>query len=97
MQYIFHEPDDYGFKDRDGHDGKFFDTGSPRTQHMIIECKDKLTVSLTQWEIEFNYYVIEGAGYFVINNVKTMVVKGACPQPPTATSWVFCCMVSLYM
>lgn len=47
MKYVYHEPDEYGFKDRDGHDGKFFGTNSDKTQHLLINCKDKLTVALT--------------------------------------------------
>lgn len=75
-QYVFHEPAEYGFKDRDGHDGKFFGTSSPLTQHLIIECSDNLTVQLTQQKVEFNYYIIEGSGYFVFNSEKQKVAKG---------------------
>ena len=75
-KYVYHEPAEYGFKDRDGHDGKFFGTESPRTQHLIIECSDRLTVQLIQKEAEFNYYVIEGNGYFVLNGNKQKVAKG---------------------
>jgi len=89
MQYIFHEPEGYGFKDRDGHDGKFFGTGSPTTQHMIIECTNKLTVSLTQLKTEFNYYVIEGSGYFELNGIRHEVSKSDLVVIPPGTKYTF--------
>ena len=45
MQYVFHEPSDYGFRDRDGHDGKFFGADSAFSQHMIIEYDEKQIVT----------------------------------------------------
>lgn len=89
MQYIYHEPDEYGFKDRDGHDGKFFGTNSDTTQHLIIECKDKLAVALTQRKAEFNYYVIEGTGYFILNDDKQTVTKGDLVVVPPGTKYTF--------
>lgn len=89
MQYVFHEPDEYGFKDRDGHDGKFFDTDSPTTQHMIVECNDKLMVSLTQSETEFTYYLLEGDGYFVLDGERQKVTKGDLVVVPPGTKYTF--------
>ena len=89
MQYIFHEPKEYGFKDRDGHDGKFFHTSSPRTNHLIIECKEKLTISLIQQESEFNYYILEGKGYFILNDDKQAVSKGDLVVIPPNTKYTF--------
>lgn len=89
MQYVFHEPTDYAFRGRDGHDGKFFNTGSPSTQHMIVECQDKLTVSLTQQKSEFSYYVLEGDGYFVVNGDKQAVAKGDLVVLPPGTKYTF--------
>lgn len=89
MQYVYHEPDEYGFKDRDGHDGKFFGTSSNKTQHLIIESKDKLAVELTQNKAEFDYYVIEGRGYFVINGDKQDVTKGDLIVVPPGTRYTF--------
>jgi len=89
MQYVFHEPEEYGFKDRDGHNGKFFGTSSDTTQHMIIECDDKLTVSLTQHKTEFNYYILEGEGYFVLNNDMQAVLRGDLVVVPPETEYTF--------
>lgn len=88
-QYVFREPATYGFKDRDGHDGKFFGTKSPRTGHLIIECSDKLTVQHTEQVAEFNYYVIEGNGYFSFNGDAQVVDKGDLIVVPPGTKYTF--------
>jgi mannose-6-phosphate isomerase-like protein (cupin superfamily) len=74
-QHVFHEPEEYEFKDRDGHDGKFFSTNSKYSGHLIVECHDKLRVSLIQHEVEFNYYIINGQGEFVFNDTDVQPVK----------------------
>lgn len=87
-KYIYHEPSEYGFKDVNGHDGKFFGTDS-RTSHLIIECKDKLTVSLIQNKVEFNYYILEGEGYFILEDKKQTVNKGDLVVIPPGTKYSF--------
>lgn len=89
MQYIFPEPSEYGFKDVNGHDGKFFGTKSPRTNHLIVECSDKLTVSLIQNESEFSYYILKGNGYFVFNEEKQVVKEGDLIVIPSGTKYSF--------
>ncbi len=89
MQYIFPEPSEYGFRNVNGHDGKFFGTKSPRTNHLIIECHDKLTVSLIQSESEFNYYILKGAGYFMLNEEKQVVKEGDLVVIPPGVKYSF--------
>jgi mannose-6-phosphate isomerase-like protein (cupin superfamily) len=89
MKYIFPEPSEYGFKDVNGHHGKFFGTESPLTNHLIIECEEKLTVSLIQHKSEFNYYVIEGSGYFIISGQKQSVALGDLIVLPPNTKYTF--------
>lgn len=89
MQYVYPEPAEYGFKDVNGHDGKFFGTDSPLTNHLIIECNDKLTVSLMQNLCEFNYYILEGSGYFMINDEKQSVAQGDLVVVPAGTKYSF--------
>jgi len=48
MKFVFHEPEDYVFKDINGHSGKVFATKSAKTEHLIIECDDRMAVSLRQ-------------------------------------------------
>lgn len=89
MQYVYHEPDEYGFKGQDGHDAKFFGTESPRTQHLIVECHDQLRVTLTEHESEFNYYVLEGSGYFDFDGNKQAVAKGDLVVVPPNTTFTY--------
>lgn len=89
MTYIFHEPTDYGFRDVNGHHGKFFGTDSPRTNHLIIECDGNLTVSLIQHQSEFNYYVLEGNGSFTINDETQPVQASDLIVIPPGTKYTF--------
>jgi mannose-6-phosphate isomerase-like protein (cupin superfamily) len=89
MKYVFEEPEEYTFKDRNGHSGKIFLTNSDQSDHLIIECSDKLTVALTQQKSEFNYYVIEGEGYFILNGDKQKVSKGNLIVIPPGTKYNF--------
>jgi mannose-6-phosphate isomerase-like protein (cupin superfamily) len=89
MKYVFEEPKEYTFKDRDGHSGKKFLTNSDQSDHLIIECNDKLTVALTQHKSEFSYYVIEGNGHFIIDGVKETVTKGDLIVIPPGTKFTF--------
>ncbi len=90
MKYIFSEPDSYGFKDVNGHNGKFFGAESPLTSHLIIECEDKLTVSLVQHKSEFTYYILESSGgYFTINDQRQPVTPGDLVVLPPNTKYTF--------
>jgi len=89
MQYIFSESSKYDFKDVNGHHGKFFGTDSALTNHLIIECEEKLTVSLIQHKSEFNYYTLEGNGYFTINDKKQSITKGDLIVLPPNTKYTF--------
>ena len=89
MQYVFREPDEYSFKDRDGHDGKIFATGSAMSGHLIIECHDKLRVLQTENESEFNYYILKGEGYFIFNGERQEVVAGDLVVVPPGTQFSF--------
>lgn len=89
MQYVFNEPEEYGFQDRDGHDGKFFGTQSQITNHMIIECADRLTVRLKENKSEFSYYIIEGEGFFEIKDEKLFVKASDLVVIPPGTIYSF--------
>jgi mannose-6-phosphate isomerase-like protein (cupin superfamily) len=89
MQYVYHEPTEYGFRDVNGHHGKFFGSQSPRTNHLIVECEDKLTVSMIQNEAEFNYYILKGSGYFVFDEQKQPVKEGDLVVVPPGTKYSF--------
>ena len=89
MSYVFSEPEEYGFRDRDGHHGKFFTTHSEKANHLIIECDDKLTVVLTERVSEFTYYVTAGSGYFLLNDERHEVKSGDLVVIPAGTKFTF--------
>ena len=89
MSGVYHEPEGYLFQERDGHDGKSFGTNSQLSGHMIIECKEKLKVSLKQNESEFSYYILEGDGYFVLDKEKNAVAKGDLVLVTPGTKYTF--------
>ena len=89
IKYIYHEPTAYAFRNVNGHHGKSFGTNSPRTGHLIIECKDKLTVSLIQNKVEFDYYITEGVGYFIFDDKKQTVKSGDLVVIPPGTNYSF--------
>ncbi len=89
MQYVFPEPEEYAFRDVNGHHGKFFGTNSPKTNHLIIECDDRLTVSLIQHKSEFNYYILEGEGYFILGGAQQLVKQGSLVVIPPGTKYRF--------
>jgi len=89
MKYIFHEPAEYTFRDIYGHHGKVFGTESPTTEHLIIECENELTVSLKQRTCEYNYYILEGEGHFILNDAEQPVVRGDLVVVPPGTKYRF--------
>lgn len=89
MRFVFREPAEYGFQDRNGHSGKFFNASSQQAGHLIIECQNKLTVSLIEHEVEFTYYILDGSGYFVCDGEKQEVRKGDLVVIPAGTKFTF--------
>lgn len=89
-QYIFEEPLEYAFENRDGHSGKKYAVSTTQTNALIIECEDNLTVSYLQKNCDFNYYILSGKGYFVFNDGSQEVVKeGDLVAIPAGTKFSF--------
>jgi mannose-6-phosphate isomerase-like protein (cupin superfamily) len=65
MKYVFSEPAEPAF-DKIGHTGKIFGAKSGFTNHLVIETEEGISKSLIEHKSEFNYYVIDGTGEFVI-------------------------------
>ncbi len=88
--YIFNEPKDYAFQDRNGHSGKVYKTCSKHTDYLIIECQEKLTCSFVERVSERSYVVLEGKGYFLFNNEeKQAVAQGDIVVIPAGTRYSF--------
>lgn len=86
MSFVYHEPASYAFRDRDGHSGKMLAT-SAQKDHLVIECDEKLTVTLRQHESEFSHYNLDGAGYFIIDDVRETITKGSLVVVPAGTAY----------
>ncbi len=89
MQYVYHEPAEYTFENVNGHSGKVLSTSRPTTEHLIITCDKELTVSLIQHESEFNYYILEGTGFFAFDDAKQDVQAGDLVVIPPNTKYTF--------
>ena len=87
-QYVFSEPGPVDF-DRYGHTGKFLGTHSDKTGHLIIETKTGITKSLVEHECEFNYFVIEGVGEFIIGGDTHACRMGDLVVIPPGTTFTF--------
>ncbi|MBL8121954.1 hypothetical protein JNM87_04375 [Candidatus Saccharibacteria bacterium] len=88
MNFVVHEPAEYSFRDVNGHHGKLL-AKSAYKSHLIIECDEKLTVSLCQNEVEFSYYILEGDGYFILNGEREKVAPGDLVVVPVGTVYTF--------
>jgi mannose-6-phosphate isomerase-like protein (cupin superfamily) len=69
--FVIKEPEDCSF-DKIGHRGKIFPTNdlTDKTKFVLIEVDSKLENTIRQRECDFCYYVLEGSGYFEINNAR---------------------------
>ncbi len=89
MSYVYKEPKSFDFEDIDGHSGKFFGTSSKHTNHLIINCETHLSVWYTQTKVEFSYYILDGSGYFLVDNDKLEVDQGSLVVLPPGTKYTF--------
>lgn len=88
MSFVVHEPAEYSFRDVNGHHGKRLYTSAFKG-HLIIECDEKLTVSLRQHESEFSYYVLGGDGYFILDGEREVVKSGDLVVVPVGSTYTF--------
>jgi mannose-6-phosphate isomerase-like protein (cupin superfamily) len=88
--FVKKEPDDFSF-DKIGHKGKIFSTAGliKNTQFVLIEVEDKLQNIIRQRKCDFCYYILEGAGFFEINEVREACVEGDLVVIPAGNSFTF--------
>ena len=88
--FVIKEPGDYGF-DKIGHKGKIFPvvnlTG--KTQFVLIEVENKLDDTIRERECDFCYYVLEGSGYFEINDMREDCVAGDLVVIPAGNKFTY--------
>ena len=88
--FVIKEPDNFDF-DKIGHKGKIFPMAvlTRKTQVVLIEVESKLGATIRQGECDFCYYVLEGNGYFEINDAKETCVKGDLVVIPAGNKFTF--------
>ena len=75
--YVIKEPAAYSF-DKVGIKGKIFpfDTLTKNISYVLVETRHGHETTIIEHTSDFIYYVLEGKGYFVINNVRENCQKG---------------------
>ncbi|MDD2646387.1 MAG: hypothetical protein PHV78_00465 [Patescibacteria group bacterium] len=75
--HVIHEPDNFSFE-RIGIKGKIFPIKNltDKTHYFLIETETGHGTTILEHESDFIYYVLEGSGYFLINNIKEECAKG---------------------
>ncbi|MFS8130923.1 MAG: hypothetical protein ACMG57_03005 [Candidatus Dojkabacteria bacterium] len=73
---IFKEPTEPTFN-KAGIVGRIFaNIPIESTEFIIIETEEGHETTIIEHEVDFNYYILEGSGFFEINNIKQECEKG---------------------
>ena len=77
MIHVIKEPAKFTFE-KLGLRGKVFPIKelTDKTHYFLVETKTGHETTIIEHESDFIYYVLEGSGYFLINDVKEECVKG---------------------
>jgi mannose-6-phosphate isomerase-like protein (cupin superfamily) len=96
--HIIKEPVEYSF-DTAGQKGKVFPINHlvKKTQIVYIEMEKKLDATLIEYECDFIYYVLEGKGYFLINDKKEKCKKGDLVVIPAGTKFTYVGKIKLLL
>ena len=75
--YVFKEPKEISFE-KAGIKGKIFpiDNLTKKIQYFLVETDKGHETTIIEHDCDFIYYILEGKGYFKINNVKEACEKG---------------------
>lgn len=75
--YVFNEPDKLSF-DRVGIKGRIFPIAplTTRIQYFLVDTETGHETTIIEHACDFIYYILEGDGYFVINDTKETCKKG---------------------
>lgn len=88
--HVIKEPKEYSF-DTAGHKGKVFPMNHlvNKTQVVYIEMEKKLETTIIGHKCDFVYYVLEGKGYFLINDKKEDCAKRDLVVIPAGTKFTY--------
>jgi len=88
--YVFHPPKEWSFE-KVGIKGKVFPTKdlTDKTQFFLVETEKGHETTIIEHESDFIYYILEGKGYFIINDIKEECSKGDLVVIPAGTKFTY--------
>jgi len=77
MEHVFHPPKEYSFE-KVGIKGKIFPIKelTTKTHYFLVETEKGHEITIIEHECDFIYYILEGKGYFLINDIKEKCSRG---------------------
>jgi len=90
MVHVFHLPKDWSF-DKIGHKGKIFPTEglNKSAQFVYLEVEDGINTKLLQRECDYSYLVLEGNGYFEMEDKREECGAGDLVIIPKGTGFTY--------
>lgn len=88
--YVFEEPSVYSI-DRAGVKGKVFPTEkmTAKTQYFLIETEKGHETTIIEHTCDFIYYILDGNGYFEINETREACKKGNLVVVPAGARFTY--------
>lgn len=88
--YVIKEPKKHTFQ-KVGISGKIFPTSqlSSKTQYFLVETEKGHETTIIEHDSDFVYYVLEGNGFFEIENVREQCSKGDLVVVPAESKFTY--------
>lgn len=88
--YVITEPSKFSFA-KMGIKGKIFPTSdiAKKTSFLFVETEHGHETTVIEHESDFIYYILEGSGYFVVNDVKEDCFQGQLVLIPAGTKFTY--------
>jgi mannose-6-phosphate isomerase-like protein (cupin superfamily) len=90
MKYVFHPQEEYSFE-KAGIKGKIFPIKelTTKTHYFLVETEKGHETTIIERECDFIYYILEGKGYFLINDTKEECSKGDLVVIPAGSKFTY--------
>ena len=88
--YVIKKPKEPTFS-RVGHTGYIFSTKdlTTKTQFLLVETEKELEIVIREKECDFSYYILEGEGHFIVEEVKEKCEKGDLVVIPAGKAFTY--------
>lgn len=88
--YIIKEPKEFSF-DKVGIKGKIFPMSdlTQSTSFVLVETESGHATTIIEHKSDFIYYILEGSGYFLINDIKEKCSQGDLVVIPAGTKFTY--------